>query len=96
MVQKTTQDKIFLDIMKNDKDVVMVDFMRNFGKATGLSEAFKIATGDIIITIDGDLQDDPSEIKNLISEINLGWDLVSGWKKDRKDPSYENYCIESL
>ena len=75
-----------LDIMKNDKGVVMVDFMRNFGKATGLSEAFKIATGDIVITIDGDLQDDPSEIKNLISEINLGWDLVSGWKKDRKDP----------
>ena len=78
--------QIILDIIESDNSVSMVDFMRNFGKATGLSEAFKIAKGDIIVTIDGDLQDDPSEIKNLIDKINSGWDLVSGWKRDRKDP----------
>ncbi len=78
--------KNILEIIESDNNVFMIDFMRNFGKAAGLSEAFKIANGDIIVTIDGDLQDDPSEIKTLISKINLGWDLVSGWKKDRKDP----------
>ena len=81
--------EIILDIISNDKNVVMIDFMKNFGKATGLSEAFKIAKGDIVVTIDGDLQDDPSEIKNLISKINSGWDLVSGWKRDRKDPLHK-------
>ena len=75
-----------LNIIQSDSSVLMIDFNRNFGKAAGLSEAFKIAKGDIVVTIDGDLQDDPSEIKTLISKINLGWDLVSGWKKDRKDP----------
>ena len=78
--------KIISDIINQDSDVIMIDFARNFGKATGLSEAFKIATGDIVVTIDGDLQDDPSEIKNLIDKVESGWDLVSGWKKDRKDP----------
>ena len=81
-----SSQKNILDIIQLDSNVMMIDFMRNFGKATGLSEAFKIATGDIVVTIDGDLQDDPSEIKNLISKINSDWDLVSGWKKDRKDP----------
>ena len=78
--------KNILEIIESDNNVFMIDFMRNFGKAAGLSEAFKIANGDIIVTIDGDLQDDPSEIRTLISKINSGWDLVSGWKKDRKDP----------
>ncbi len=78
--------KNILEIIESDNNVFMIDFMRNFGKAAGLSEAFKIANGDIIVTIDGDLQDDPSEIGTLISKINSGWDLVSGWKKDRKDP----------
>ena len=78
--------KYISNIIVHDNNVLMIDFMKNFGKATGLSEAFKISKGDIVITIDGDLQDDPSEIKNLISKINSGWDLVSGWKKNRKDP----------
>ncbi len=78
--------EIISDIINQDSNVIMIDFARNFGKATGLSEAFKIAAGDIVVTIDGDLQDDPSEIKNLIDKVESGWDLVSGWKKDRKDP----------
>ena len=78
--------KNILDLVDSDKSIFMIDFKRNFGKATGLSEAFKITQGDIVITIDGDLQDDPSEINTLISKIDSGWDLVSGWKKNRKDP----------
>ena len=47
---------------------------------------FKISNGDFIITMDADLQDDPSEIKNLIAKLDEGWDVVSGWKKTRLDP----------
>ena len=78
--------KIIMELMDTDSEVILIDFNKNYGKASALSEAFKCAQGDIIITIDGDLQDDPSEFKNLISKINEGWDLVSGWKKKRLDP----------
>ena len=61
-------------------------FFKNFGKADALSEGFKQANGDVVITIDADLQDDPAEIPRLIEKIQEGWDVVSGWKKDRKDP----------
>ena len=45
-----------------------------------------MSKGDIVVTMDADLQDDPKEIKNLLVKIEEGWDVVSGWKKDRKDP----------
>ena len=77
--------KIIMGIMDSDSTIKLIDFNKNYGKAAALSEAFKLAQGDIVITIDGDLQDDPSEFKNLISKINEGWDLVSGWKKVRRD-----------
>ncbi|MED5316881.1 MAG: glycosyltransferase family 2 protein [Candidatus Neomarinimicrobiota bacterium] len=64
----------------------LIQFHRNYGKSAALSEGFKAATGDFIITMDGDLQDDPAEIGNLITKLKEGWDLVSGWKKTRLDP----------
>ena len=64
----------------------LLQFYRNYGKAAALSEGFKVATGEYIITMDADLQDDPAEIPNLISKLSDGWDLVSGWKKMRHDP----------
>ncbi len=64
----------------------MIQFYRNYGKSAALSEGFKIANGDYIVTMDADLQDDPAEIKNLINKLKEGWDLVSGWKKTRLDP----------
>ena len=77
--------ELISEIINQDSNVKMIDFKKNYGKATALSEAFKICCGNIVVTIDGDLQDDPSEIKNLISKVNEGWDLVSGWKKVRND-----------
>lgn len=59
---------------------------RNFGKATALSAGFKECAGDLIITMDADLQDDPKEIPRFIEKIEEGYDLVSGWKKVRNDP----------
>ena len=69
-----------------DSRVRAIKFRRNFGKAAALSAGFAAASGDIVITMDADLQDSPSEIPNLTAKINEGWDLVSGWKKRRHDP----------
>ena len=63
-----------------------VRFRRNYGKSAALAEGFDRATGDIVITMDADLQDDPAEIPNLIKKLEAGYDLVSGWKKRRHDP----------
>ena len=73
-------------IITKDSKVKLISFYRNFGKSAALSEGFKHSKGDIIITMDADLQDDPAEIPNLINKINEGYDLVSGWKKIRHDP----------
>jgi glycosyltransferase involved in cell wall biosynthesis len=63
-----------------------VRFRSNRGKAAALAEGFRRAEGDILITMDADLQDDPAEIPLLIQKLNEGWDLVSGWKQVRHDP----------
>lgn len=59
---------------------------RNFGKAAALQAGFDQVRGDLIFTIDGDLQDDPSDIPKFLEQIESGYDLVSGWKVDRQDP----------
>ena len=67
-------------------NVRAVRFRRNFGKAAALDAGFKEAAGDIVVTIDGDLQDDPAEIPRLLARLDEGYDLVSGWKTKRRDP----------
>ena len=62
-------------------------FRRNFGKAAALQAGFDIAKGDIVFTLDADLQDDPKEIPNFIQKLEEGYDIVSGWKKSRRDPA---------
>ena len=61
-------------------------FNRNYGKSAALSVGIGKALGDIIITMDADLQDDPTAIPDMLQLIDQGWDLVSGWKKKRHDP----------
>jgi len=61
-------------------------FRRNFGKAAALAVGFREAQGDIVVTLDADLQDDPAEIPKLLGRLEDGFDLVSGWKQDRQDP----------
>ena len=78
---------IIRGITEKDSHVTLIQFFKNFGKADALSEGFNQANGDVIITIDADLQDDPAEIPRLVAKIQEGWDVVSGWKKDRKDPA---------
>jgi glycosyltransferase involved in cell wall biosynthesis len=67
-------------------NVRVVRLRRNFGKAAALAAGFAEASGDVVVTIDGDLQDDPSEIPHLLAKLDEGFDLVSGWKTRRRDP----------
>ena len=67
-------------------NVRVVRLRRNFGKAAALAAGFAQAEGDVIVTIDGDLQDDPAEIPRLLAKLDEGFDLVSGWKTRRRDP----------
>jgi glycosyltransferase involved in cell wall biosynthesis len=64
----------------------VVRLRRNFGKSAALAAGFRQAHGDIVVTIDGDLQDDPGEIPRLLAKLDEGFDLVSGWKTQRRDP----------
>jgi glycosyltransferase involved in cell wall biosynthesis len=67
-------------------NVKVVRLRRNFGKAAALTSGFTQAQGEVIVTIDGDLQDDPAEIPRLLAKLDEGFDLVSGWKARRRDP----------
>jgi glycosyltransferase involved in cell wall biosynthesis len=69
-----------------EDNVRVVRLRRNFGKAEALAAGFAQAAGDRVVTIDGDLQDDPSEIPRLLAKLQEGFDLVSGWKARRRDP----------
>jgi len=67
-------------------NVRVVRLRRNFGKAAALQAGFAQAAGEHVVTIDGDLQDDPAEIPRLLAKLEEGFDLVSGWKTKRRDP----------
>ncbi len=69
-----------------DPRVRGLQLRRNFGKAAALAVGFREAQGDVIVTLDADLQDDPAEVPKLFARLEDGFDLVSGWKQDRQDP----------
>jgi glycosyltransferase involved in cell wall biosynthesis len=77
---------IITELHKKDPSVKALQFRRNFGKSAALSAGFEKAGGDIIFTMDGDLQDDPKEIPNFLKKLDEGYDLVVGWKYKRRDP----------
>ena len=63
-----------------------IRFRRNFGKAAALDAGFAAVQGDIVLTLDADLQDDPAEIPRMLTELGRGFDMVSGYKQVRHDP----------
>src|SRR5438270_1732763 len=73
-------------LIKADQRVRGIRFRRNFGKAAALSAGFAAARGELVVTLDADLQDDPREIPRFLAEIEKGLDCVSGWKQVRHDP----------
>lgn len=74
------------EICRTDKRFKFISFRKNYGKSAALQMGFRNVTGDVVVTMDADLQDDPGEIYNLIKKLEEGNDLVSGWKKVRHDP----------
>ena len=76
---------ILSELQENDSKIVVISFRRNFGQTAALSAGFDYANGDIIITLDGDLQNDPKDIPKLLQKLSEGYDIVNGWRFDRKD-----------
>jgi len=72
--------------------VRVVRLRRNFGKSAAISAGFDHSSGEVVVTIDGDGQDDPSEIPALVAKLDEGYQLVSGWKRDRQDPPIRRWA----
>ncbi|PIR79695.1 MAG: glycosyltransferase [Candidatus Levybacteria bacterium CG10_big_fil_rev_8_21_14_0_10_35_13] len=77
--------KILKKFEKENKSVKVLSYRKNRGKAEVLTSGFKASKGDLVVTLDADLQDRPEEIGRLIEKQKQGFDMVSGWRKDRKD-----------
>lgn len=73
------------EIAQNDKRVKVINFSRNFGQTAAISAGFEHAQSEVIVTLDGDLQNPPQDIGKLLAEMQKGYDVVSGWRKERKD-----------
>lgn len=99
---KKTYEIIFIDdgstdntfakmrsLHKKDPYVKVISFRGNFGKSAALQVGFDKARGDIVFTMDADLQDNPKEIPHFLAKLDEGYDLVSGWKKERHDPQHK-------
>ncbi len=72
-------------VSEGDERVSIVELRRNFGQTAAMAAGFDHAEGEIIVTLDGDLQNDPAEIPRMIAKFDEGYDIVAGWRKDRQD-----------
>src|SRR6204780_2509972 len=77
--------KVLSDIYEHDRRVNLVRLRRNFGQTAGLKAGFDFARGEIIISMEGDLQHDPEEIPLFLAKLAEGYDMVSGWRAQRRD-----------
>jgi len=78
--------EVLRELRARSTRVGVIAFRRNYGKSAALAVAFAAVRGNVVVTMDADLQDDPEEIPALMARLDEGADLVSGWKVDRKDP----------
>ena len=76
---------ILCSLRESNENIKIIQFRRNFGQTAGLAAGFDYASGDVIITMDADRQNDPNDIPMLLDKIEEGYDLVSGWRFDRQD-----------
>ena len=79
-------EDVIKEIIELDNKVHLISFRKNFGKSPALEAGFQHVTGDIVFTLDADLQDDPAEFSRFVEKIDEGYDLVVGWKYNRLDP----------
>ena len=77
-------------------EIQVIDFCRNFGQTAAIMAGIDYAKGDVIISIDADLQNDPQDIPNLLAKLKEGFDVVSGWRKDRKDAKLRRNFVSRI
>jgi glycosyltransferase involved in cell wall biosynthesis len=77
--------EILIDLCRNDSVLKGILLRRNFGQSAAMAAGFRASRGEIVVAMDGDLQNDPKDIPNLLEKIDQGYDVVSGWRKNRKD-----------
>jgi len=89
--------------LQDREHVKVIQFRRNFGKMAAMTAGFAQARGDIVVTLDADLQDDPAEFPKLLAKLQEGYDLVVAWRSERKDPMskrlpsrFANYAVSTL
>lgn len=78
-------DRVLDDLLRRDERVTVATQRRNFGKSLALATGFALAAGEIIVTMDSDLQDEPAEIPRMLARLDEGHDVVIGWRQDRRD-----------
>lgn len=76
---------VLKECARNDSHLVVIDFRRNFGQTAAMAAGFENSRGDIVIPMDGDLQNDPHEIPMMVKKLEEGYDMVAGWRKNRQD-----------
>jgi len=74
-----------LETISLEKQLIVINLRKNYGQTAALAAGFDNSNGEIIVTLDGDLQNDPNDIPNLVTKINEGYDLICGWRFERKD-----------
>ncbi len=95
--------RVIASLVESDTNTLGIRFRRNFGKAAALSAGFAACEGELVFTLDADLQDDPNEIPRFLAKLDEGLDVVSGWKRVRHDPWHKvlpsrvfNWLVSSL
>lgn len=77
--------KRLMELREKDKSVKIINFRKNFGQSAAISAGFELCTGDYVVTMDADLQNDPADIPEVVGKLDEGFDIVNGWRKKRKD-----------
>jgi dolichol-phosphate mannosyltransferase len=88
--------EILASVAKAHQQVKVIEFRRNFGQTAALMAGVDHAAGEVIVTIDADLQNDPKDIPNLLDKLNMGADVVSGWRKYRKDGGIRRTLVSKI
>ena len=90
-VDDGSQDATVINLVRaagDDARVRIVTFRRNFGQTAAMAAGFDYAQGEVVVTLDGDLQNDPAEIPRMLAKLDEGYDLVAGWRKNRQDAAF--------
>ena len=85
-----------LELCKDHSRMKVVSFARNFGQTAAMMAGIDHASGDVIVSMDADLQNDPEDIPNLLAKLEEGFDLVSGWRRDRKDAAIRRNLVSRV